>query len=423
MKLTRNGRKKIENRNLMLRGRTFYYKTMVEGRVKMVSLNTDDLELAKTKRNLLEQKAAANELEEIKGPRAQGQPATLQQVFDEWQKIGGVTHKTLNAVPSMMMRVVRVGLGKESLAADQVRLTELTRKLVRDYQDAVRNTYEKDAGTQEKARRLARDLADRTSKSTFNQAKTLFCRRRQLVERYREAGLTIPGTVADFCEAGAVGKMTSKVYFPPSDAILAETFQRIEELGESGAPELEEAYAMFWAALATGCRRNEIADMKCSDLVELDGRLWVGAGLGKDGQPIRIPVINWPVHPANARTPESVIRTRMEARKKENGAEATLIRGHMTDRYDNTADTLNAWMARLGWRDEKKLHGLRAYIGSKLYARNPRLAQLYLRHKSIATTEKFYSHFLALNGAFEFDQAAPAQTTPALAVLPKPAAA
>jgi hypothetical protein len=29
------------------------------------------------------------------------------------------------------------------------------------------------------------------------------------------------------------------------------------------------------------------ADMKVSDLVEIDGRLWVGAGLGKDGRIIR----------------------------------------------------------------------------------------------------------------------------------------
>jgi hypothetical protein len=57
---------------------------------------------------------------------------------------------------------------------------------------------------------------------------------------------------------------------------------------------------------------------------------------------------------------------------------------------------------RIGWKDEKKLHGLRAYIGGKIYTKNPRLAQLYLRHKSIKTTEDFYSHFLTLQGAFDF---------------------
>ena len=150
--------------------------------------------------------------------------------------------------------------------------------------------------------------------------------------------------------------------------------------------------------------------MKASDLVERDGRLWVGAGLGKDGNLIQIPVITWKVHSANPRIPEQVLRELL-GQCQQTGREF-LFEGTVTERYDEMPDRLNRWLHHIGWRDEKKLHGLRAFIGCKLFAKNPRLAQLYLRHKSIATTEKFYSHFLALNGAFDFEEPAPEPAVP-----------
>jgi integrase len=407
-------------RNLLRRGRIWYFKKMVDGKTRPVSLETEDLELAKAKRNDLENKARAKQWEKIVGPRTKA--GTLKDVFDEYEKFGGLVHTTMRANKSMLMRVCQVGLKNDALTPADVRLTELTEKLARDYQDELRRRYEA-AEKDEKAKRMARDLADRTSKSTLRQAKSIFCKRRQLIERYREAGITVPDCVLRFRSAGTVGKTTTKVYFPPSDAILKETFKRVGELEKSGFETYEQAYVLFWAALATGCRRNEIADMKVSDLVELDGRLWVGAGLGKDGKPIQIPLIGWPVDPlGTGPTPESIVRQVIEKRKKEEEGESdpTLLKGHATFRYDTMPDELNAWMTKLGWRDEKKLHALRAYIGSKIYSRNPRLAQLYLRHKSIATTEQFYSHFVTLSGVFDMGPAAaPVPAAPPMAVLPK----
>ncbi len=410
-------------RNLIRRGRIWYFKKMVDGRLKPVSLATEDVELAKAKRNALEADALKGEWEKVQGPRAL-RPGTLADVFGVYELAGGLTGKPLRANMSSLLMLCRVGLGQPGLEAKDVPLDWLTRRLVRNYQDRLRKQYEEERDAEgreldEKGKRMARDRADRTSKSTFNQAKSLFARKRDLIGRYREAGINVPACVEEFATAGAVGKMTSKVYFPPSDAILRETFERIEELRESECAELEAAYFLFWGALATGCRRNELADMRVADLVELDGRLWVGAGLGKDGMPIRIPVIDWEVRPAGGNgmpgppgTPAARLRELLEAAQA--AKREYLFAGGKTERYDELPDRLNAWMRSLGWADEKVLHALRAYIGCKIYARNPRLAQLYLRHKSIATTEKFYGHFLTLNGAFEFESE---KVAPVLAVV------
>jgi integrase len=314
-----------------------------------------------------------------------------------------------------MLHLVRVGLGDITLKEADVRLDRITKRLLRDYQDKERARYEAEAtatageNNEEKERRMARDRADRTTKSTFNQAKSIFSRKRELVDRYRDAGIVVPDCVKEFAATSATGKMSTKRYFPPSDEMMKETFLKIEELRNVDP----EAYCLFWTALGTGCRRNELADMRIEDLVELNGRLWVGAGLGKDGEQIQIPVISSPVHPANARTPASVIQEARLERATASGTSAYLFLGDKTERYDTMPDRLNAWLKRMGWLDEKKLHGLRAYIGCKLYVKNPRLAQAYLRHKSIATTEKFYAGFLRLHGAFNFED----DTEPAMAVL------
>jgi hypothetical protein len=123
-------------------------------------------------------------------------------------------------------------------------------------------------------------------------------------------------------------------------------------------------------------------------------------GQGWKGNPN--PVIDWQVHPASAVLPSVVLRELRDARLAAEGEKAYLFAGSKYERYDEMPDRLNAWLGRIGWSDEKKLHGLRAYIGGKIYTKNPRLAQLYLRHKSIKTTEDFYSHFLTLQGAFDF---------------------
>lgn len=394
-------------RNLIRRGTIWYFKAMVNGRMKAVSLDTEDVDLAKAKRDQMEKDALNQEWDKVSGPRAQ--VGTLDKVFEKYEVIGGITQKAVRGNISGLMNLVRVALDDEKLMPADVRLDQLTKKLVRDYQDKTRKRYELEAGTDEKARRMARDRADRTTRSTFNQAKSIFALKRDMIDRYTEAGIAVPKCVKEFAGAGAVGKMSTKVYFPPSDAQIKTTFEKVEELRSTDP----ETYYCFWASLATGCRRNELADMKVEDLLRIDGRLWVGTGLGKDGEQIRIPVIAWPVHPANPRTPASVMEELLLERKSGN-----LFLGEHGERYDDMPDRLNGWLYRMGWTDEKKLHGLRSFIACKIYAKNPRLAQAYLRHKSIATTEKYYASFLRLQGAFDFTDYATPALPPVLTIVP-----
>lgn len=411
--INRKGRKKRELRNLMRRKLVWYFKKTVNGRTKPVSLNTEDLELAKSKRDAMEKDALNQEWEKIQGPRAQT-AGTLDDVFNKYEAIGGITHKAIIGNQSAMMCLVRGALGDEKLKPVDVRLDVLTKKMMRDYQDNLRKRYEAAAGTEEKARRMARDRADRTSKSTFNQAKSIFSLKRDMIDRYKEAGIAVPDCVKEFAGGKAKGSMSTKQYFPPSELMMKQTFEKVEDLRSTDP----ETYFLFWAALATGCRRNELADMLVTDLVEIDGRLWVGAGLGKDGEQIRIPVINFVVHTANPRTPASVLREMLQERKS-----GPLFLGDRRERYDEMPDRLNGWLNRMGWTDEKKLHAIRGFIGSKLYSKNTHLARLYLRHKSIATTEKYYGAFFRLNEVFAFaadDAPAPAPATAVVAAPPGP---
>ncbi len=53
----------------------------------------------------------------------------------------------------------------------------------------------------------------------------------------------------------------------------------------------------------------------------------------------------------------------------------------------------NKWLGAQGWKTEKKMHELRAYVGSLIYQLSPHAAKAFMRHKSIRTTELFYCHY------------------------------
>lgn len=374
---------------------------MIKGEVLFVSLNTEDVTLAKAKRDVKERELVSGELAKI---REEKRAANLAEIFAAYDAIGGLTAKTLRSCKGALLSMVKNVRGDDALKPADVCLSEITDKLVRDYQDVQRRKYELAAGENAKAQREARDRADRTTKSMVNQAQSVFASRRQLVERYREKGLVVPDCVIKFRDAHAQGSNATKVYFPPADTVVAATFRDIEELKETDQP----VYELFWAALATGGRRNEVVDLKVAHFMELNQQLWVNGGLGKDGRQIQIPVINWPVHAMSTTVPAEVVKA-MIARRQGQGEEY-LFSGTPHDRHDLLPRRLNTWLEAHGWCDEKKMHALRAYIGSYLFRQNPRLAQRYLRHKSLRTTEDFYTHFLALEGVTTFQVVQPVQT-------------
>ena len=85
----------------------------------------------------------------------------------------------------------------------RVTLERLTPDLVRSAQAGMVRAYA-ETGDGERA---ARELALRSSKSLYNQAKSLFARRTDLVAQYRAAGLHIPECALEFAAVRVQGKM------------------------------------------------------------------------------------------------------------------------------------------------------------------------------------------------------------------------
>lgn len=385
-------------RNLIKRGRMFYFRKQqndpVTGKLKVFceSLHTDDAILAREKLKVKQQELVNGELERLRGQR---NAVTLDKIITARKQMSVSSQRSIYCSCQAIVGIFKVVRVDPNVKAEDISSAELTDKLVRDYQDKMRNRYEADLLLQTPNasgddRSKARDRADRTSRSLVKQAKSLFAKKYSLLARYKEMGLTIPDSIKSFVEARVVGSSTTKIYLPPDDIILARTFSDIE-LEKEKNPEL---WQLFWTAIGFGGRKNEVMDLQVANFIEIDGLLWINGGRGKDKREIQLPVINWSVHPASPTVPADVIRELIKQAKAEN--RNYLFKGSDHQRRDSLPRALNAWLTTRNWNDEKKMHNLRAYVGSLLFSKDPHLAKDYLRHKSFATTEQFYTQFFRL---------------------------
>lgn len=402
--LNRVGSKKRKLRNLIRRGRVWYWKCMVAGQMHVESLKTDNLVLAEAKRAVKEQQLVAGELAKLREVKQAGMLAEVFRVYDQ---LGGISDKAVYGNKRALLNFIWTITGDDTLLPEQISLALITKKGVRDYQDKFRKRYEEAAGPKADDRADARDKADRSSASLISQAQSLFAKRRELVDRYREAGIIVPACVLEFASAKTVGSNATKFYFPPSDAALRATFTAIEAQRTTD-PAL---YELFWCNLATGARKGELTDLQPEHFVVINDRLWLNGGRGKDGKVIQIPVINFPVHTASPVVPADIVTAMIK--RTEPGQ--YLFGGSDNARRDKLPRRLNEWLAAHGWQDQKKIHALRGYVGSMLYVNDPRLAQKYLRHKSRQTTEAYYTHFTELEGVTRLQVVAPVQAPVPLA--------
>lgn len=169
------------------------------------------------------------------------------------------------------------------------------------------------------------------------------------------------------------GRIGGTTYSAPDDAVVKRTFELFatdEHVGQN-------CYLAFWLALGAGLRRGEISNLQWQHIVVRVGQPWVCGGVGKDGQRVEVPIQQaaW-----NAIAPY----------KRDTGFV-------ISERGLGWARRLSAHLASCGWTARKRLHELRAYIGSLLYQVQPVAAMRFLRHKSIRTTEQFYvRHFAGI---------------------------
>jgi integrase len=121
------------------------------------------------------------------------------------------------------------------------------------------------------------------------------------------------------------------------------------------------------------CSNGRIQRLRWEHLIERDGAVWVSGGIGKDGEKIEVP---------------------MQSRAVTAIASLRQVKGFVIkERGLEWAKRINWWMKGLGWQTEKKLHELRAYVGSMIYQVSPVQAMRFMRHKSIRVTEQFYCRY------------------------------
>lgn len=214
--------------------------------------------------------------------------------------------------------------------------------------------------------RLPRPHPQRLDGPAVQQARCLFVR--PMLTHYRSQGLTVPD-LAGFMTCPLVGSVQKTEYHQPPDRVIEQTFAKAKELESIDPP----IFLAFWFAVGAGLRRGEIAALRWEHLVERDGRVWISGGIGKNGERIEVPVQAKAVH---AITPH---------RQKEGKV--------MPGVGVEWAKRLNWWLTCQGWTTEKKLHELRAYVGSLIYRENPLAAMKFLRHSSIRITERFYVRY------------------------------
>jgi integrase len=300
--------------------------------------------------------------------KARHHVATLEQVLEIYRRSHGIARRSAMNNELAMLSIFKRTRSKEP-DPKLIRLDAVNKNLAIEYQDLTAAEYcksQEDAA----AYREARDRAYRSSRSTINQARSIFSRRadNDMIARYKEAGLVIPECVINFLEVRLRGRPTKREYNQPDDAVIEETFKKIEQFAEDDP----DVYRAFWLAVGAGLRRGEIQRVRWEHFVARDGIMWISGGIGKDGQQIEVPIQDkaWKKLESKEKT-GFVLRTR-----------------HLW-----WAKRLNAWMRGLGWNTEKKMHELRSYVGSLIYRKSPQAAMKFMRHKSIKVTEEYYVRY------------------------------
>lgn len=269
--------------------------------------------------------------------------------------------------------------------ADTLPLATLTGELVYKYKQAVLKACKDEAP--EAATRLCR-----SANSILIQARSIFAdEARTYFER--SAKIKLPATLDKFRTEPGFKQVAKTEYHAPSDVVVAKTFKHLEALGRADATEQERnEFVACWLALGFGLRASELAKARKQDFHEVAGDIafrppWFGKSKRKTLE-VRAQLGAWNhLGPIVAKLP----------------AGAYVLTGTDTERTGDVFRRISGWMKSLGWETTHHCHELRAYAGSYIADHPPvgadgqrmdgvRAAQIFLRHASYATTEKFYGH-------------------------------
>lgn len=338
-------------------------------------LETNNQKVAKSNARIYIDTLIAGKYDEVERLKVRHHTSKLSEIIVVYARIHGIGERVAKNNILAIKKILEVVHGQPPDPA-QVSLNDIDDSLALSYQDKSIAAYcARAPKDDEGAQREARERALRSSRSTICQARGLFVRKRDhdLIKRYEDAGLNIPPSVERFMKLKLRGKMSKAHYSAPADKVVEKAFVDIEELRDSDS----NVYKAFWSAVGAGLRKQEIGRLTWEMMIERDGFTWIKGGIGKDGKTIEVPM--------QARAVEALASFRKDA-----GGKGPVIVG---EKIDQVAKRLNWWMKFKGWQTEKKMHELRAYVGSLIYRKNPQAAMSFLRHKSIRTTEEFYIRY------------------------------
>jgi len=268
---------------------------------------------------------------------------------------------------------------------DDLALTVLTGELVYKWKQAIL------ADCRDKSPEDATRLC-RSANSILIQARSIFADEAQTYFT-RAAKLKLPASLEKFRNEPGFKQIAKTEYHAPTDLVVAKTFAHLTELnkrlteGDNGQSSLDDRneFIACWLALGFGLRASDITRAQKSHFQEVQGDIafrppWFGKN--------------------KKHTPE--IRVQLDAWKHLGpilaglGKDAYLIHGNKTERQYDVFRRISGWMKAAGWETTHHIHELRAWAGSYIadHAEGDglRAAQIFLRHSSYATTEKFYGH-------------------------------
>jgi integrase len=348
------------------------------------NLDTVDKEEAETRlRKLVKSmKEGRFEVVELTKLRHEKQ-TTLAELFEHYRRgarqVKDTTVKlNINAVRNICRRVHfpdLQDLEASNQKIDQLSLSTLDGRLIRDWKQKVLDQVEAEDADEEREQQI-----QRTANSILRQARSLFAG--ELRDIYDDAGIELPDGIRDFCDRPGFTNTGKTDYWPPSDIIIEKTFTQLDTLPVSIQAGGRNMYLAIWLALGAGLRKSEIGECRNSWFITRDGIVFIrGDVLAKNGT-----------------VPD--VRLQLGAWEKiqpflRGDAESYVLEGTATERHEDVTRRIGAWMRTIGWETQKTIHEFRAFAGSKIAEAEGLLAaQAFLRHRSYSTTEKYYMRYM-----------------------------
>jgi integrase len=359
----------------------YYCRIQFEGKRHQYGTGTNHQAQAEERAKLWIDRVQGGRWEHVEKMKAKkstalfGQVSELYRPADGTMGLAGIKDASARNNVWAFGKVFKVGLNIDDPA--KVRLEVVNEALVSKFQRNMEIQYCADAGKSPQVQAIAREQSLRSSRSLIRQARSLF--NQSVMKQYREQGLKIPACVDGFMKAKLRGEDKKREYLQPPDEVVQGAMVNIEKMREPDP----EVYRAFWLALGCGLRRGEIFRARWEHFAVRNGQLYYDGDLselpeekniGKDGEPVRVPV--------QAKGWAKLLPFK-QAKGRVLGENATM----------EFARRINWWMKGQGWNTEKKLHELRAYIGSLLYREDPKMACLFMRHKDVETTKEFYVRY------------------------------